>query len=330
MADDIQKLKNSVNKGNYSAENITWLEGLEAVRHRPGMYIGDVGRLGLFVLCREVLDNATDEAMGGRGGESVGGVLAGNVVSISDNGRGIPVDIHPKTGRSALELVMTELHAGGKFDEGNYKVAAGLHGVGVSVVNALSTWVEVEVKRDGKLHKQRYEKGIPSYETKVIGTAQGTGTTVTYQADTSIFTTDELDIELITKRLRELSYLIPSCKYTFENHRVEPPLVEVYQNKGGLAAFCEHLNRNKTPLHRHAIHFRRQNDKVEVEVAIQYNEGYHDTIVAFGNTIHNIHGGLHESGFKTGLTRAINAYGRKKNILKEKEANLTGEDVGGD
>jgi DNA gyrase subunit B len=319
--------KKSSPNGSYSAENITWLEGLEAVRHRPGMYIGDVGRLGLFVLCREVLDNATDEAMGGFANDIVVRLLPDNVVSISDNGRGIPVDIHPKTGRSALELVMTELHAGGKFDEGNYKVAAGLHGVGVSVVNALSTWVEVDVKRNNKLYRQRYEKGIPQYDVKEVGSAAGTGTTVTYQADTSIFTTDELDVELITKRLRELSYLIPQCKYTLENQRVEPPTSEVFQNKGGLAAFCEHLNKNKTPLHRHAIHFTRQNEKVEVEVAIQYNEGYHDTIVAFGNTIHNIHGGLHESGFKTGLTRAINSYGRKKGILKEKDANLTGEDV---
>src|SRR5215210_1893883 len=193
--------------GSYSAENITWLEGLEAVRHRPGMYIGDVGRLGLFVLCREVLDNATDEAMGGFADDIVVRLLPDNVVSISDNGRGIPVDIHAKTGRSALELVMTELHAGGKFDEGNYKVAAGLHGVGVSVVNALSTWVEVEVKRNNKVYRQRYEKGIPQYDVKEVGDATGTGTTVTYLADSSIFTTDELDIELITKRLRELSYL---------------------------------------------------------------------------------------------------------------------------
>ncbi|MBV9868339.1 MAG: type IIA DNA topoisomerase subunit B [Abitibacteriaceae bacterium] len=319
--------KKSAQKGGYTAENITWLEGLEAVRHRPGMYIGDVGRLGLFVLCREVLDNATDEAMGGHANDIVVRLLSDNVVSIEDNGRGIPVDIHPKTGKSALELVMTELHAGGKFDEGNYKVAAGLHGVGVSVVNALSTFVEVEVKRDGKLYQQRYEKGIPQYDVKVIGRAEGTGTKVTYQADTSIFTTDELDVDLITKRLRELSYLIPQCKYTLENHRVEPATIEVYQNKGGLAAFCEHLNKNKTPLHRHAVHFTRQNERVEVEVAIQYNEGYHDTIVAFGNTIHNIHGGLHESGFKTGLTRAINSYARKKGQLKEKDANLTGEDV---
>ena len=320
------------NNGNYSAENITWLEGLEAVRHRPGMYIGDTGRIGLFVLVREVLDNATDEAMAGHADDIVVKLLPDGVVSICDNGRGIPVDTHVKPGRSALELVMTELHAGGKFDDGNYKVAAGLHGVGVSVVNALSTWVEVEIKRDGKLYIQRYEKGVPKYDVKVIGESEGTGTTVTYCADMSIFKLEngddvQLDIELIVKRLRELSYLIPSCKYTLENHRGAEPVIEVYQNKGGLAAFCEHLNKNKTALHRHAIHFKRQNDRIEAEVAIQYNEGYHDTIVAFGNTIHNIHGGLHESGFKTGLTRAINGYGRKKGIIKEKEPNLTGEDV---
>ncbi len=320
------------NNGNYSADNITWLEGLEAVRHRPGMYIGDTGRTGLFVLVREVLDNATDEAMAGHADDIVVRLLPEGVVSISDNGRGIPVDTHVKTGRSALELVMTELHAGGKFDDGNYKVAAGLHGVGVSVVNALSMWVEVEVKRDGKLYIQRYEKGVPKYDVKVIGESEGNGTTVRYCADMSIFKLEngddvQLDVELITKRLRELSYLIPTCKYTLENHRGNEVTSEVFQNKGGLAAFCEHLNKNKTALHRHAIHFKRSNDKIEAEIAIQYNEGYHDTIVAFGNTIHNIHGGLHESGFKTGLTRAINGYGRKKAILKEKDPNLTGEDV---
>ena len=311
----------------YTADNITWLEGLEAVRHRPGMYIGDVGRLGLFVLCREVLDNATDEAMADYANDIIVQLLPDNVVSITDNGRGIPVDMHQKTGRSALELVMTELHAGGKFDEGSYKVAAGLHGVGVSVVNALSDWVEVEVKRDGKLYIQRYERGIPSYDVKVIGTSEGTGTKVTYKADASIFTTDELDLDLLVKRMRELSYLIPSCQFTLQNLRVDPPTSDIYHNKGGLAAFCEHLNKNKKPLHARAIHFKRQNDKVEVEVAIQYNDGSYDNIVAFGNTIHNVHGGLHESGFKTGLTRAINAYARKKNLLKEKDVNLQGEDV---
>ena len=327
------KVKLAPKGAGYSAENITWLEGLEAVRHRPGMYIGDTGRTGLFVLVREVLDNATDEAMAGHADDIVVKLLPDGVVSISDNGRGIPVDNHSKTGKSALELVMTELHAGGKFDDGNYKVAAGLHGVGVSVVNALSTSVLVQVKRDGALWEQRYESGVPQYDARKVGKADGTGTTVEYCADTSIFKTEEgkdvlLDVELITKRLRELSYLIPTCKYTLENHRVEgEPKIEVFQNKGGLAAFCEHLNKGKTALHRNAIHFRRSNDKIEAEVAIQYNEGYHATIVAFGNTIHNIHGGLHESGFKTGLTRAINAYGRKKGILKEKDANLTGDDV---
>lgn len=313
--------------GNYTAENITWLEGLEAVRHRPGMYIGDVNRTGLFVLCREVLDNSTDEAMGGYATEVTVRLLPDNVVSIADNGRGIPVETHSKTGRSALELVMTELHAGGKFDQGNYKVAAGLHGVGVSVVNALSEWVEVEVKRYGKLHRQRYEKGIPMGDVEVIGKAEGTGTTVTYKADASIFTTDQLDLELVTKRLRELSYLVPSAQFKLENHRVEPMTVELYQNKGGLAAFCEHLNKNKTATHRHPIHFTRTTDKVEVEIALQYNEGYHDTIVCFGNTIHNIHGGLHESGFKTGLTRAIKTYAKNKKLLKDKDPEIQGEDV---
>ena len=319
--------------GNYTAENITWLEGLDAVRHRPGMYIGSTDQKGIFVLCREVLDNSTDEAMGGHADTVTVRLLADNVVSVEDNGRGIPIDIHPKTGRSALELVMTELHAGGKFDSDNYKVAAGLHGVGVSVVNALSDFTEVEVNRAGKRWKQRYEKGVPLGDVTAIGPAEGTGTTVTYKADASIFPSIELDVETVVKRLRELSYLVPTCKFVLENYRVDPPKTEVFQNKGGLASFCEHLNRNKTPVHPRAIRFegKREDEtglkSIEVEVAIQYNEGYHDTIIAFGNSIHNIHGGLHESGFKTGLTRAINSYARKKNILKEKDPRLEGEDV---
>ena len=319
--------------GNYTAENITWLEGLEAVRHRPGMYIGSTDQKGIFVLCREVLDNSTDEAMGGHADLVTVRLLPDNVVSVEDNGRGIPIDIHPKTGRSALELVMTELHAGGKFDADNYKVAAGLHGVGVSVVNALSDFTEVVVDRSGKKWKQRYEKGVPIGEVEAIGEAEGTGTTVTYKADAGIFPSIDLDTESVVKRLRELSYLVPTCRFVLENYRVEPPKIEVFQNKGGLAAFCEHLNRNKTVVHPRAIRFQGNRDdetgkkSIEVEVAVQYNEGYHDTIIAFGNSIHNIHGGLHESGFKTGLTRAINSYARKKNILKEKDPRLEGEDV---
>lgn len=319
--------------GNYTAENITWLEGLEAVRHRPGMYIGSTDQKGIFVLCREVLDNSTDEAMGGHADTVTVRLFPDDVVSVEDNGRGIPVDIHPKTGRSALELVMTELHAGGKFDADNYKVAAGLHGVGVSVVNALSDFTEVVVDRSGKKWKQRYEKGVPQGDVEAIGNADGTGTTVTYKADATIFPSIELNVETVTKRLRELSYLVPTCKFILENHRVEPATAELFENKGGLASYCQHLNSKKTTIHPKAIRFegKREDEtgkkSIEVEVALQYNEGYHDVIVAFGNSIHNIHGGLHESGFKTGLTRAINSYARKKNILKEKDERLEGEDV---
>ncbi len=319
--------------GNYTAENITWLEGLEAVRHRPGMYIGSTDQKGIFVLCREVLDNSTDEAMGGHADTVTVRLMPDNVVSVEDNGRGIPVDIHPKTGRSALELVMTELHAGGKFDADNYKVAAGLHGVGVSVVNALSDFTEVVVDRSGKKWKQRYEKGVPIGQVEAIGKAEGTGTTVTYKADASIFPSIDLSVESVVKRLRELSYLVPTCKFILENHRVEPPTAELFENKGGLAAYCQHLTSKKIAVHQKAIRFdgKREDEtgkkSIEVEVALQYNEGYHDVIVAFGNSIHNIHGGLHESGFKTGLTRAINSYARKKNILKEKDERLEGEDV---
>ncbi|RYG68637.1 hypothetical protein EON80_11225 [bacterium] len=319
--------------GNYNAENITWLEGLEAVRHRPGMYIGSTDSKGIFVLCREVLDNSTDEAMGGHANHVIVRLLADEKVSVEDNGRGIPVGIHPKTGRSALELVMTELHAGGKFDSDNYKVAAGLHGVGVSVVNALSVDTVVEVKRDGKLWQQKYSKGIPQGDVEVIGDAEGTGTSVSYKPDDSIFPSVELDLDMVKKRLRELSYLVPTCTFTLENHRVNPPVIENYQNKGGLASFCEHLGKNKSNLFPKAIHFRgeRKDENgpktIDVEVAIQYNDGYHDTIVAFGNSIHNVHGGLHESGFKTGLTRAVVNYARKKNLLKDKDPKIEGEDV---
>jgi DNA gyrase subunit B len=319
--------------GNYNAENITWLEGLEAVRHRPGMYIGSTDAKGIFVLCREVLDNSTDEAMGGHADHVIIRLLPGDNVSVEDNGRGIPVGLHPKTGRSALELVMTELHAGGKFDSDNYKVAAGLHGVGVSVVNALSVETIVEVKRDGNLYRQHYSKGIPQDDVTIVGESVGTGTTVTYRADASIFPSIELDLDAVRKRLRELSYLVPTCTFTLENHRVEPVAIENYQNKGGLASFCEHLGKNKTNLFPRAIHFRgeRKDENgpktIDVEVAIQYNDGYHDTIVAFGNSIHNVHGGLHESGFKTGLTRAVVNYARKKNLLKDKDPKIEGEDV---
>ncbi len=332
---DKTKAQHALN-GGYNADQITVLEGLEAVRHRPGMYIGSTDTKGIFVLLREVLDNSTDEAMANHADHVIVRALPDNYVQVEDNGRGIPVDKHEKTGKSALEVVMTKLHAGGKFDQGNddsnYKTSAGLNGVGVSCVNALSVETVVEVKREGKLWRQTYSKGIPTSEVEVVGEAEGTGTIVTYLADGDIFPSIDLDLEAVRKRLRELSYLIPTCKFTFENHRVTPMEIETYQNKGGLPSFCEHLNKNKTALTR-VISFKGQRKdetggkSIEVEVAIQYNDGYHDTIIAFGNSIHNIHGGLHESGFKTGLTRAVTSYARKKNLIKDKDPKIEGEDV---
>ncbi len=331
---DKTKAQHALN-GGYNADQITVLEGLEAVRHRPGMYIGSTDLKGIFVLLREVLDNSTDEAMANHANHVIVRALPDNFVQVEDNGRGIPVDKHA-SGISALELVMTKLHAGGKFDQGNddsnYKTSAGLNGVGVSCVNALSIDTKVEVKREGKLWRQSYSKGVPTSEVEIVGDAEGTGTIVTYLADSSIFPSIDLDLEAVRKRLRELSYLIPTCKFTFENHRESPMQSETYQNKGGLPSFCEHLNKNKTALTRVISFTGQRKDEtgvksIEVEVALQYNDGYHDTIIAFGNSIHNIHGGLHESGFKTGLTRAVTGYARKKNLLKDKDPKVEGEDV---
>ncbi len=333
--------KNTANSG-YNAENITVLEGLEAVRIRPGMYIGSTDERGVFVLLREVLDNSTDEAMAGYADHVVVRALPDNKVQVEDNGRGIPVDMHEGSGVSALEVVMTKLHAGGKFKQGtedsNYSTSAGLNGVGVSCVNALSTQTIVEVRRNGHLYRQEFSIGEPQGPIEVVGESDGKGTTVTYKADDSIFqhmdgTLIELDLKLVEKRLRELSYLIPGCKFTFENHRVEPVVAVDFQSKGGLPAFVEDLNKSKTALFPRAISFKgKRKDEngpktIEVEVALQYNDSYHDTIIAFGNSIHNIHGGLHESGFKTGLTRAVMNYAKRKNLLKDKDPKIEGDDV---
>lgn len=332
---------NPANSG-YNAENITVLEGLEAVRLRPGMYIGSTDERGVFVLLREVLDNSTDEAMAGFANHVIVRALPENRVQVEDNGRGIPVDIHEGSGVSALEVVMTKLHAGGKFKQGeadsNYTTSAGLNGVGVSCVNALSTQTIVEVRRNGKLYRQEFSIGEPQGPVEIVGESDSNGTTVTYQADNSIFQhmngdLIELDLDLVVKRLRELSYLIPGCKFTFENHRSEKPASVMFQSKGGLPAFVEDLNKTKTPLFPRAVSFKGQRKDengpktIEVEVALQYNDSYHDTIIAFGNSIHNIHGGLHESGFKTGLTRAVLNYAKRKNLLKDKDPKIDGDDV---
>jgi DNA gyrase subunit B len=340
MAD--KKSNSSAPNSGYNAENITVLEGLEAVRIRPGMYIGSTDERGVFVLLREVLDNSTDEAMAGYASHVVVRALPDNKVQVEDDGRGIPVDMHEGTGKSALEVVMTKLHAGGKFKQGtedsNYSTSAGLNGVGVSCVNALSTQTIVEVKRNGNLYRQEFSIGEPLGPVEIVGKGEGNGTTVTYKADDSIFqnmdgTLIELDLKLVEKRLRELSYLIPGCQFTFENHRVEPPTAVTFLSKGGLPAFCEDLGKTKTSLFPRAISFKgvRKDENgpktIEVEVALQYNDSYHDTIIAFGNSIHNIHGGLHESGFKTGLTRAVLNYAKRKNLLKDKDPKIEGDDV---
>ena len=310
----------------YTADDITVLEGLEAVRVRPGMYIGDTNVRGLFNLCREVVDNSIDEVLAGYATRIDVALQEGGVISVTDDGRGIPVDMHPQTGEPAVTTIMTKLHAGGKFGGAGYKVASGLHGVGVSVVNALSEYLEVEVYRDGKVHFQRYEKGEPVTPVEIRGKAKGTGTKVTYKPDTSIFThTVEIDRELLTNRLRELSYLNPAAIITLTDYKTGK--TETFQNKGGISALVQYLNRQKETLHRHPIYFRRERDEIEVEVALQYNEGLNDTIVSFANNICTVNGGTHESGFKSAMTRVINSYARKNNLLKEKDPNLIGDDV---
>jgi len=314
-----------MNRDQYEAKQIQVLKGLEAVRKRPGMYIGDANLRGLFNMCREVIDNSIDEVLAGHCDHIVVELRGEGVVSVKDNGRGIPVDIHPEVGRPAVEVVMTMLHAGSKFGGGGYKVASGLHGVGVSVVNALSEWLEVEVSRDGKIYRQRFEKGRPVTDVEVVGKSKTTGTKVTYKPDPTIFEVVELDRDMVIKRLRELSFLNGGTKIEFIDHVSER--AETFYNRGGIVAFVEHLNRTKEPLHRHPFHFRNSRDDTEVEVALQYNTGFSETIISFANNIHTIDGGSHESGFKTALTRAVNAYARRSGLLKEKDSNLSGDDV---
>jgi DNA gyrase subunit B len=321
-----QEAKTLANEPTYTADDITVLEGLEAVRVRPGMYIGDTNVRGLFNLCREVVDNSIDEVLAGYATHIDVTLQEGGVISVTDDGRGIPVDIHPTTGEPAVTTIMTKLHAGGKFGGSGYKVASGLHGVGVSVVNALSEWLEVEVYRDGKVYFQRYERGEPVTPLEVRGKVKGTGTKVTYKPDPAIFTHSvEIDRELLTTRLRELSFLNPTAVITLTDYKTGK--TETFQNKGGISALVQYLNRQKETLHRHPIYFRRERNDIEVEVAIQYNEGLNDTIVSFANNICTVNGGTHESGFKSALTSVINSYARKNNLLKEKDPNLIGDDV---
>jgi len=310
----------------YDATNIQVLEGVEAVRRRPAMYIGDTTNRGLHHLVYEVVDNSIDEAMGGYCQNIDVVVHTNNSISVMDDGRGIPVDIHKTEKKPALEVVMTTLHAGGKFDHRVYKVAGGLHGVGVSVVNALSEWLEVEVKRDGKIHHQEYEKGKPATKLKVIGKSKKTGTRVTFKPDRSVFGQKiQVSYDTLSNRLRELAFLNRDIRITLRDERSGKE--NEFKFKGGIVSFVEHLHKNKTPLHKKVIYFSREKDKINVEIAIQYNDSYAENIFSFANNINTIEGGTHLTGFKSALTRTANQHCRKKKLLKDSSASLSGDDV---
>lgn len=308
----------------YDATQIQVLEGLEAVRKRPGMYIGSTGARGLHHLVFEVVDNSIDEALAGFCSEIVVIITKENSIIVEDNGRGIPVDLHPQVGRPAVEVVLTMLHAGGKFGGAGYKVSGGLHGVGVSVVNALSEWLEVEVRRDAKKWLQRFERGIPVTELEVVGAAIDTGTTVRFKPDPNIFEETEFVQETLAQRLRELSFLTPEVSITLYDQRTESK--QVFFHSGGIKDFVRYLNKSREVINPDPIFVTRQQGGVWVEAALQYHDGYLENIFSYANTIRTVDGGTHEAGLKTALTRVVNEYARKYGLLKNGLA-LAGEDI---
>jgi len=317
------------NKTNYNAENIKVLEGLEAVRKRPAMYIGDVGKRGLHHLVYEVVDNSIDEALAGYCTKVIVTFNFDGSVTVEDNGRGIPVDIHKEENKPAVEVVMTILHAGGKFDKGSYKVSGGLHGVGVSVVNALSEWLWVEVKRDGKIHRQDYKIGDPQNKLKVTGSAKKTGTKVCFYPDSTIFNTIDFEYNIIAERLRELAYLNSGLEIVLRDQRVENGESDSFNFRGGLSDFVKYLDENNHPLHNKIITVNKEDGEVPVAVALRYGNTYNDNILTFVNNINTIEGGTHLSGFRSALTRAMNNYAIKNNLIKAKKSekiSLSGED----
>ena len=319
----------STESGQYSAENIKVLEGLDAVRKRPAMYIGDIGKRGLHHLVSEVVDNSIDEALAGYCTKVVVVLNADGSVTIEDDGRGIPVDIHKEEKRPAVEVVMTILHAGGKFDKGSYKVSGGLHGVGVSVVNALSEWLWVDVRRDGKIHHQDYKRGDPQNELKVIGTANTTGTTVCFSPDSTIFKTITFEYNIIAERLRELAYLNSGIEIVLKDERKEDGEADIFKFNGGLSDFVQYLDVNNNPLHEKVITVSKEDGEVPVEVAMRYGNTYNENILTFVNNINTIEGGTHLSGFRSALTRAMNNHATKNNLIKgskNEKITLSGED----
>ncbi len=315
-------------KHEYGADQIQVLEGLEAVRKRPGMYIGSTGPRGLHHLVYEVVDNSIDEALAGNCSEIYISINPDGSVTVKDDGRGIPVEVHPKTGLSTLETVLTVLHAGGKFGGGGYKVSGGLHGVGVSVVNALSDWLIAEVSRDGKVYRQEYKRGVPTSKLEVVSeSSKKSGTSITFMPDASIFDEIEFKYETLEYRFRELSFLNKVIKIEFEDKREGQEKSKTFHYTGGLIEYIKYLNRTKTSIHDQIIYVDKIANDCTIELALQYTDAYTENIYSFANNINTHEGGVHLSGFKAALTKCVNDYARRNNILKEKDPNLSGEDI---
>ncbi len=311
----------------YNASAIQVLEGLDPVRKRPGMYIGSTDIRGLHHLVYEVVDNSVDEALAGQCDLVQITISPDGMLTVEDNGRGIPVDIHRDKGVSALELVMTVLHAGGKFGGEGYQVSGGLHGVGVSVVNALSRWLKVEVRRDGKIYRQEYEFGVPTGPVAVVGESEGRGTTTSFLVDRPIMEDDDYDFDVLAQRFREMAYLNRGLQFTFRDERPERERERSFYFDGGIISFVRHLNRNRTVIIPNPIYVQRSFDNASVEVALQYCEDYSELVSTFANNINTPNGGSHLTGFRSALTNTLNRYARKMNLIGEKEPNLTGDDV---
>ncbi|NOY75275.1 MAG: DNA topoisomerase (ATP-hydrolyzing) subunit B [Kiritimatiellaeota bacterium] len=327
MSEEINtNLDENLDPTTYNADGITVLEGLEAVRMRPSMYIGDTGQRGFHHLVYEVVDNSIDETLAGFASTIDVTVHVDNSVTVGDDGRGIPVDMHEGEGKPAVEVVMTVLHAGGKFDHNAYKVSGGLHGVGVSCVNALSEWLEVEVHRDGAAHHMRFERGDVASSLVKVRPVSDTGTLVTFKPDPDIFSVSDFTWDILANRLRELAFLNKGVTITLTDEREDPPRSEIFHYEGGISEFVQHLNLNKQPLNPEVIYLNKEKDGVEVELAMQYNDSFAETIYSYANNINTIEGGTHLTGFQTALTRTINAYAKAHNMLKN-EKGITGNDA---
>jgi DNA gyrase subunit B len=319
MAEQVKK------SGNYDASHITVLEGIEAVRKRPAMYIGDTSVRGLHHLVYEIVDNSIDEALAGYCTSIQVRINADGSVTVNDNGRGIPVGMHPTQKKPAVEVALTVLHAGGKFDNDSYKVSGGLHGVGMSCVNALSEWLEVEVRRDGNVYHQRYERGKTASQLETIGKTRGTGTKITFLPDNTIFSTSKFEWDILANRLRELAFLNGGIEINYSQE--EPLREETFKFKGGIVEFVEHLNLNKSALHPKVIALSKEKDGIVAEIALQYTDAYSENVLCFANNINTIEGGTHLSGFRSALTRTINAYAKTSKLIKEDKESLSGDDI---